>query len=200
MFLRIWSSTYFKVPISHFFLFSETRSRDIIFKFTNVNENLESIYVLLSGLLNLCFRRFRIVHNFLTTQRKPHSAIWFTHWAVLWDICDVFLASTGCCHSIHLDTSLHENGLWVWVLAATCRNMGSVFLSTEPFRRRLCRPIHKIVATKERIAASVWPAPGISLDPANSNLRKQWTQQTCIKQTLYITLTSWFDVTSSFKL
>ena len=38
-FLRIRSSPYFKVPISHFFLFSETRSRDIIFKFTNVNEN-----------------------------------------------------------------------------------------------------------------------------------------------------------------
>ena len=56
---------------------------------------------MLSGLLNLCFCRFRIEYNFLTTQRKPHSAICFTHWGVFRDICDVFLASTGCCHSTH---------------------------------------------------------------------------------------------------
>ena len=50
--------------IAHSFLCTETCLTDIIFKFTNVNENLESIYVLLSGLLIQCFCRFRIVHNF----------------------------------------------------------------------------------------------------------------------------------------
>ena len=49
--------------------------------------------VLLGGVLIQCFCRFRIVYYFLTTQRKQHSAIWFTHWAVFWDICDVFLAN-----------------------------------------------------------------------------------------------------------
>ena len=38
-FLRIRHSSYFKVPISHFFLLSETRSGDMFCKFTNVNEN-----------------------------------------------------------------------------------------------------------------------------------------------------------------
>ena len=41
-FLRILSSPYFKVPISHFFLFSETRSRDMFFNFTNVTVNENS--------------------------------------------------------------------------------------------------------------------------------------------------------------